>query len=137
MINTINGGIVVDERGIIRFANDFDFSWVKRFYQVSNHDKGFIRAWHGHIKESKGVYVAKGSIWLGIVDMKTEEISKIVLSDQKPTVAYIPKEHYNGFMTLEEDTIVFFFSDTYLEQSMNDDIRLPYEQYPIFKKEYR
>jgi dTDP-4-dehydrorhamnose 3,5-epimerase len=42
----INGGIAPDDRGSVRFVNDFDFAKVKRFYQVENHRAGFIRAWH-------------------------------------------------------------------------------------------
>ena len=40
----IKGGVAVDDRGCVRFVNDFDFKDVKRFYQISNHEKGFIRA---------------------------------------------------------------------------------------------
>jgi len=40
------GAVFSDDRGFLRFVNDFDFSDVKRFYQVENHKKGFIRAWH-------------------------------------------------------------------------------------------
>ena len=42
------GGISVDDRGSVRFVNEFQFQNVKRFYQVENHKSGFIRAWHGH-----------------------------------------------------------------------------------------
>jgi len=67
----LNGGIFVDDRGPIRFVNDFDFKNVKRFYQVENHERGFIRAWHGHKKEGKYVYVARGSAWIGVINMET------------------------------------------------------------------
>ena len=57
----ISGGLAVDDRGVVSFINDFNFSNVKRFYQVENHRQGFIRAWHGHKKEGKYVYVCQGS----------------------------------------------------------------------------
>ena len=44
----INGDNFVDERGVLSFVNDFDFDKIKRFYQISNHKKNYIRAWHGH-----------------------------------------------------------------------------------------
>ena len=50
-ITTYIGGIAVDDRGQLRFVNDFNFANVKRFYQVENHRQGFIRAWHGHKKK--------------------------------------------------------------------------------------
>ena len=55
MVELINGGIAVDDRGQLSFVNDFDFKDVKRFYMVENHEKGFIRAWHGHKKDVKYV----------------------------------------------------------------------------------
>ena len=36
-VNLINGGVAVDDRGSVRFVNDFDFEGVKRFYQVQNY----------------------------------------------------------------------------------------------------
>ena len=71
------GGIAVDDRGSVRFVNDFNFENVKRFYQVENHRQGFIRAWHGHKKEGKYVYVATGTALIGVVNMETETIQKI------------------------------------------------------------
>jgi dTDP-4-dehydrorhamnose 3,5-epimerase len=131
------GGVSVDDRGSLKFVNDFDFEGVKRFYQVENHERGFIRAWHGHKKEGKYVYVAKGSAWIGIVDMATFETEKYVLSDKTPKVLYIPPGKYNGAQTLEEGTIIQYFSTATVDESRGDDIRQPYDKFPIFNKEYR
>lgn len=136
-IEIYNGQQFIDDRGILRFVNDFDFKNVRRFYQVQNHNKGFIRAWHGHKIEEKYVYVAKGTIWLGIIDMENNSIEKYILSDKDPKILHIPSGKYNGFQTLEDDTIVIFFSTSSINETKNDDIRLPYESFPIFKSEYR
>jgi len=133
----MNGGVFVDDRGPLRFVNDFDFEGVKRFYQVENHERGFIRAWHGHKKEGKYVYVAAGTAWIGIIDMETEEVEKFVLSASSPKVLWIPPGKYNGFQTLEENTVILFFSTVTMEETKGDDFREPYEEYPIFNKEYR
>jgi len=37
----IEGGLAVDDRGTLTFANGFSFAGVKRFYFVSNHTRGF------------------------------------------------------------------------------------------------
>ena len=87
-IKIINGGIAVDDRGDVRFVNDFDFKNVKRFYHVSNHRRGFIRAWHGHKKEGKYVYVSSGSALIGVVNMESNEISKFVLSSKSPKILF-------------------------------------------------
>ena len=36
-IAILDGGIATDDRGCVRFVNDFNFKGVKRFYQVENH----------------------------------------------------------------------------------------------------
>ena len=133
----INGGISVDDRGSVRFVNDFNFEGVKRFYQVENHDNNFIRAWHGHEREGKYVYVTSGSILVGVVNIETEEISKYILSSMSPKVLYIPPGNYNGFQTLEHNTTVLFFSTSTLEESLGDDIRQEYDKWNIWEKNYR
>lgn len=136
-IKLIDGGLAVDDRGTVRFVNDFDFRGVKRFYQVENHRKGFIRAWHGHKKEGKYVYVSSGTALVGVVDLKTQKVKKFILSDKNPQVLWIPANHANGFMNLEDNTDILFFSTSTLQQSLGDDIRFPYDQWNIWDIEYR
>ena len=133
----INGGVSVDDRGSVRFVNDFNFEGVKRFYQVENHSRGFIRAWHGHKKEGKYVYVVSGSALIGVVNMENEEISKFVLSSQTPKVLWIPPGHFNGFKSLEENTKILFFSTSTLEESLGDDIREDHDKWNIWNEDYR
>jgi dTDP-4-dehydrorhamnose 3,5-epimerase-like enzyme len=139
MSNTkiLNGGISVDDRGSVRYVNDFNFENVKRFYQVENHKSGFIRAWHGHKKEGKYVYVSSGTALIGVVNMETEEISKFILSDKSPKILWIPPGNYNGFKSLEENTKIIFFSTTTLEESLNDDIREDFDKWNIWEEFYR
>jgi dTDP-4-dehydrorhamnose 3,5-epimerase len=136
-IKLINGGISVDDRGSVRFVNDFNFEGVKRFYQVENHKKGFVRAWHGHRKEGKYVYVVSGSILIGVVDLFTEVLNKYVLSANSPKILWIPPGNYNGFKTLEENTKILFFSTSTLDESLNDDIRVEYNKWNIWEENYR
>ena len=141
----INGGLATDDRGSVRFVNEFNFEGVKRFYQVQNHRAGFIRAWHGHYKEGKYVYVAKGSALIGAVpiDMMIEKnidqtkVFKTVLSSNNPKVLFIPAGHANGFKSLEEGTIVQFFSTSTLEESLGDDIRFDYNLVNIWEEDFR
>ena len=114
-VTLIKGGIAVDDRGNLRFTNDFHFEGVKRFYQVENYRRGFIRAWHGHEREGKYVWVSCGSALVGAVPLCAEkgdlsQVKKFVLSDKTPGILWIPEGHYNGFMSLEENTRIIFFS---------------------------
>lgn len=137
MAYLVSGDLVTDDRGTVRFVNDFDFKNVKRFYQVNNHRKGFIRAWHGHKHEDKYVYIASGSALVGVVNLETEEVEKFILSANKPRVLWVPANSANGFMSLEDNTTVLFFSSKTLEESKGDDIRFPYDKWDIWNIEYR
>lgn len=126
----IEGGLAVDDRGSLSFVNGFDFPGIKRFYLVSNHSAGFVRAWHAHKKEAKFVFVASGSAVIGVVRIddwaapsKNLSVRRFVLSGNKPAMLHIPAGCANGFMTLTEDARVFFFSTTTLEESQGDDYR--------------
>jgi hypothetical protein len=44
----IKGGRYTDERGTLRFVNEFAFKDVKRFYFIRHQDIAVIRAWQGH-----------------------------------------------------------------------------------------
>lgn len=126
----IDGGLSVDDRGQVSFINGFGFGDVKRFYMVSNHAQGFVRAWHGHKREGKYVLVVKGAAIIAAVPIddwerpsKDAPVQRYVLSEKKPTILYIPPGHANGFMSLTADAQIMFFSTSTLDESLGDDIR--------------
>jgi dTDP-4-dehydrorhamnose 3,5-epimerase-like enzyme len=129
-INMMTGGLAIDDRGEVAFVNDFSFEGVKRFYIVSNHRKGFVRAWHAHRHEGKYVTAVAGVAVVGVVKIDNWEnpsrelpIERFVLSASKPAVLFVPPGHANGFMSLTDDLKLMFFSTSTLEESANDDVR--------------
>jgi len=133
----IKGGVATDDRGSLKFVNEFDFSKVKRFYQVENHQIGFIRAWHGHKIEAKYLFVSKGAFLIGAVNMETSEIHKFILTSNSPSILYIPSGYANGTKNLCSDSILTIFSTTTLQESIGDDYRFPYDKWNIWDIEYR
>lgn len=140
----IEGGLAVDDRGQLSFVNDFDFAGAKRFYTVSNHRCGFVRAWHGHKKEAKYVMVIKGAAIVGAVPIddwdnpsQTAKAERFVLSDKKPAVLYIPAGYANGFKSLAKDTRIMFFSTSTLKESEGDDFRYDARHWDIWTVEER
>lgn len=127
----IPGAAVVDDRGSMAFVNDLNFSGVKRFYAVSNHARGFVRAWHGHRRESKYVTVLRGAAIVAAVAVDdwahpdpAARVHRFVLSARSPAILYIPAGYANGAMTLTDDTLIEYFSTATLEESREDDIRI-------------
>ncbi len=136
----IEGGLAVDDRGALAFVNGFDFKGVKRFYVVSNHWAGFVRAWHAHRREAKHVLAVAGHAVVGAVKIDNWEapakdlpVKRYVLSSEKPAILYIPPGYANGFMTLTADTRLIFFSTATLEESRDDDIRYEARHWDIWK----
>lgn len=133
----IMGDKAIDDRGCLSFVNNFDFPGVKRFYQVNNHSSKTIRAFHGHLKENKFVYVSKGSVMFVLIPMTETDSStnsptmyKYVLTDHKPSILYIPAGYANGYKFLtEESTIIFFSTLSLAESEKTDDHRYPYDRW--------
>ncbi len=126
----ITGGLAADDRGELAFVNDFRFEGVKRFYVVSNHRAGFVRAWHAHRREAKYVTAVAGAAVVGAVKIDNWETPsrelmphRFVLSAHRPSVLYVPAGYANGFMSLTRDLKLMFFSTSALEESAGDDIR--------------
>jgi dTDP-4-dehydrorhamnose 3,5-epimerase len=126
----IEGGLGVDDRGSVAFVNGFDFTGVRRFYVVANHERGFVRAWHAHRREAKYVSVISGAAVVAAVHIddwqepsRSAEVHRYVLSAARPAVLFIPHGYANGFMSLTADTRVAFFSTSTVEESRDDDVR--------------
>ena len=128
------GDIAIDDRGIVGFNNGLDLSPIKRFYTIQNHVPGFIRAWHGHLKEEKYFIVTSGSAIISTILMHPQDndldlrfIETYTLHETIPSVLYIPAGYYNGFKLLSPGTKLLILSTSTFEESKNDDYRKSYE----------
>jgi dTDP-4-dehydrorhamnose 3,5-epimerase-like enzyme len=140
----IQGQIVIDDRGAVSFVNDFSFPSVKRFYTVTNHRKGFVRAWHGHKHETKFCTAVRGALLVCCIEIDnwTEpsldlKINRFVLSEHTPSVLHIPPGYVNGFMSLTDAAKITFFSTSTLNESLSDDIRFPARRWDPWRVEER
>jgi dTDP-4-dehydrorhamnose 3,5-epimerase-like enzyme len=142
----IPGGLAVDDRGQITFANGFSFESIRRFYMVENFSTATVRAFHGHFKEAKFVFVVAGSAILAAVPLDDRihpspsvKPYRFVLSNRLPRILYIPPGYANGFRPLEQKTKIIFFSTSALEDSAADDFRFPHDYWgsDIWKVDFR
>lgn len=140
----LRGGVAVDDRGQVGFVNEFDFRETKRFYTVSNHSAGFVRAWHAHRHESKCVLAVSGAALVCCVEIDDWEapsadlpVERFVLSESTPAVLRVPAGYANGFMTLTPGAKLMFFSSSSLEESLGDDVRFPARYWDPWRVEER
>lgn len=123
----IEGNIHQDERGGVRFVNDFNMSDVLRMYCIEP-KLGVVRAWQGHKVERKWFYVAKGRFLIKTVDMSSQHRIEYMMSSNESNILAIPGGFYNGFLALEVGSVLMVYSDVNLETSKRDDFRIRVEE---------
>ncbi|RZL46282.1 MAG: hypothetical protein EOP00_15470 [Pedobacter sp.] len=129
-MSLIKGGIFEDNRGILKFFNDFDMSLIKRFYIAEHFDDAVVRAWQGHQYEQKWFYVTEGSFKVILVrpdDWISPSVNlpyqEYLLNDKKNEILNISAGFATGFQALEKSSKLMIFSDATLDDSKNDDYR--------------
>jgi dTDP-4-dehydrorhamnose 3,5-epimerase-like enzyme len=142
----IPGGVAVDDRGQLTFVNGFSFDKIRRFYMVENFSTEVVRAFHGHWKEEKFVFVATGSAIVAAVRLDdpahpsaSMKPHRFVLSERQPRILHIPAGYANGFRPLETGSRIIFFSTATLEDSTKDDFRFPHDYWgeDVWKVDFR
>ena len=137
----IKGGSFSDERGTMRFVNDFKFTDVKRFYLIKHPDATIIRAWQGHQLEKKYFFPISGSFviaWVKIDNFENPSDNLIpeyhILSSESSEILSVPKGYANGLKALEPNSEIMIFSDMSLEDSVSENRRYPAEKWIDWEK---
>jgi dTDP-4-dehydrorhamnose 3,5-epimerase-like enzyme len=129
MMKIIEGSSFLDNRGIISLLNDFDLKNIRRMYVIKP-ETGVIRAWQGHKKERKRLYVLTGCFQVQIVNMLDRNKRRnLIPNSNENRVFQIELGHYNGFEDLEDSSELLVFSDQTLDDSKGDDYRLTLEDF--------
>jgi dTDP-4-dehydrorhamnose 3,5-epimerase len=125
IVKTDVAPIFGDDRGYftaINFESD-----SKRAYIIKNHRAGIIRAFHGHNKEKKTFYVLRGAFKVIVIDMKSGEWKSFNITEKGNNVIKIPPQTYHGFVSLSDDSKLLIISNSTYEESINDDVRMPFD----------
>ncbi len=130
----INGGLAIDDRGMLSYLNTVPFANVIRMYGIENFSTDIIRAFHGHAIEEKFILVTDGSALVLLAKMSEDQRGldapkRYVLSSRKPQLLHAPAGYANGFRALEPGTKMLFFSSTTIEQAAKDDYRFPFDYF--------
>jgi dTDP-4-dehydrorhamnose 3,5-epimerase-like enzyme len=84
-----------------------------------------VRAWQGHQMETKWYRVVSGHFEVQVVSMTgLSAIKTFIVSDDQDEVINIEAGFYNGFKALEYKRKLIVYSDTSLNESVNDNYRL-------------
>ncbi|MCF8337115.1 MAG: dTDP-6-deoxy-3,4-keto-hexulose isomerase [Bacteroidales bacterium] len=133
-VQVIKGGNHTDDRGTLRFVNDFDLKNVRRFYTIQHPDTSVVRAWQGHEIETKWFFSLKGSVvvaWVEIDDFDNPsdklKAEYKILKAEEPTVVYLPPGYANGLKALEPNSEIAVFSDLDVKESVKEKRRYPAE----------
>lgn len=103
---------------------------ICRVYVVGNYGKGVIRGFHFHAREIKMFYIASGAGKFVIINPSNPEEDRhtFVISERKPGLVIIPAGYANGWVSLEDNTILVALSTSTYEESVADDKRYdPYK----------
>jgi dTDP-4-dehydrorhamnose 3,5-epimerase-like enzyme len=138
---------ISDDRGyLVPFTDYIDDEYFKRAYVVGDYGKGVIRGLHYHKEEAKVFIIGNGAakfitmqLPMDIAERNNDEEIKAylalhpealkthVMSSRHHAVLVVPALFANGWVSLEDNTILFSLGSIRWEQAMHDDIRInPY-----------
>jgi dTDP-4-dehydrorhamnose 3,5-epimerase-like enzyme len=121
-----------DDRGDVVYSNEFNFIQrkIKRFYQITNNNINFVRAWHGHKKEDKFLLVLQGAFKICAVKIdnwknptKKLPVKEFVINANSPKILHIPGGYAHGTQNLKATSKLMVFSTFSLKQTIQDDYR--------------
>ncbi|MHC8947783.1 WxcM-like domain-containing protein [Sphingobacterium hungaricum] len=128
----IQGGEFTDDRGQIRFVNEFDMSRVKRFYIIKNKDTEFVRGWRAHRVEERWFYALSGSFIIDLVLIDNWNsaspdlpVRKYRLSSENQQIIHVPAGYGTAIQALESNSELLVFADHGIENAKNDDYTWP------------
>lgn len=120
-----------DERGVIRFNNDFNALGIKRLYSIENVNTTFIRGWQGHKIEQRWFSAIFGSFNIKLIEIddwespsKNLPILEFNLSAENLDILHIPEGFVSSIQAREENSKLLLFSDFELGE-VNDEYRFP------------
>jgi len=138
---------ISDDRGLlVPFTDDIDHELFHRCYMVENYGRGVIRGLHYHKVEMKIFTMASGAAKFITLKLPEEiadrndpkeikeyslihpdSIKSWVISSRHHAVLVIPAFYANGWVSLEDHSVLVSLSNTRFELAKSDDIRIdPY-----------
>ncbi|MFZ5845402.1 MAG: dTDP-4-dehydrorhamnose 3,5-epimerase family protein [Patescibacteria group bacterium] len=97
---------------------------IKRVYYIYNFGKGVIRGFHLHKREWKYFIIASGAAkFIALNPKNPKDLYSFTSSARKSNLIVIPPGFANGWISLEEETILICCSTSTFKESLKDDVR--------------
>ncbi|WP_165748596.1 dTDP-4-dehydrorhamnose 3,5-epimerase family protein [Cellulophaga sp. Z1A5H] len=135
-ITKIQGATHTDERGKLVFFNDFSMKPIVRFYEINPSSTNVIRAWQGHLKETKWFYCCEGAFVFYVIAIDAEgalrpdlNVEHFILDSDDPVILQVPGGFASGFKAIKDHSKLTVYSDVSVAASIADDFRFPETAY--------
>ncbi len=135
----ISGAKFSDERGKLKFNNNFDASDIKRMYIIENNHNHIIRAWQGHKVEQRWFCVIQGEFLIQLIKIDDWEkpssgLESIFfkLSSENMDVLHVPAGFVTGIKQIDKEAKLLAMADYHLNE-VNDEYRFPLETFDVYK----
>lgn len=129
MANLIQGNISRDQRGVLKYNNDFDLTEIKRLYIIQNDSKNIIRGWQGHKIEQRWFTSISGIFKINLIEIDNwEKPSKsliqrtYILDSKQLTTLHVPAGFVSSIQSLTISAKLLVFAD-HRHNEINDDYR--------------
>lgn len=133
----IKGNLYQDDRGTVRFNNDFVALGIKRMYTLENVNTAFIRAWQGHKIEQRWFSPISGSFKIKLIEINNWSepsndlpIIEFILKTESLDVLHIPPGYISSIQAIEEGSKLLVLSDYSLGE-IQDEYRFPTDYFKI------
>jgi len=135
----IKGNCHSDNRGKLKYNNDFDATHIKRVYIIENKDIKFKRGWQGHQIEQRWFSALTGNFeiqLIGVDDWEnpSQELQPLVfhLSSDDMDVLHVPAGYISCIQSKEDEARLLVMAD-YLLGEIKDEFRYPLEHFTCTK----
>lgn len=135
-VSLIEGRINVDARGILRYVNEENPGYYRRFYLITHNDMEVARAWQGHKKEEKAFYAVSGSFTIAVVNPANFEMPSnnerpdfFQLNEENKNFLRVPGGCFTGIKATSPKSTLLVLSSMSLDDSRVDDYRQPSQKW--------
>jgi dTDP-4-dehydrorhamnose 3,5-epimerase len=125
----LKGAYVIQPKLLVDARGFFTRTWCAREFGANglesrlvqsnlsyNRSKGTLRGMHyqaAPFEEAKLVLCTRGALYDVIIDLRQESLTfgkhfGVYLTEENREMVYVPKGFAHGFLTLEDDTVVFY-----------------------------